>query len=110
LSDDEGAAIQLLISPAGSTNGKKNRGSWHSKSSRAKIPQMSQLRWAENLKGNRQIHRRIMNEAFGNKKRSTTNLIPPGYEKPINLTPMQQEIVKKFEEKASRADTNLICA
>jgi hypothetical protein len=51
---------------------------------------------------------RIFDEFAGTKKKNSdlNKFDPSGMHKPINLTPMQQEIVKKFEEKSSRPGFN----
>ncbi|HEX5429702.1 MAG TPA: type IV secretion system DNA-binding domain-containing protein [Patescibacteria group bacterium] len=101
LMEDEGAAIQLLISPAGSE--------WQSKPrhlaleiQQGKNPSDVTATMSEKfLRGSGKFAGELLSEAFGAKK-NPNKFDPSGMDKPINLTPMQQEIVKKFEEKASR--------
>lgn len=105
LSDTEGAAIQLLISPSTSD--------WQGKPrhlaleiQQGKNPKDVTATLGEKmLRGSGRLAGQMINEAFGAKK-DPHKFDPSGYEKPINLTPMQQEIVKKFEEKASRPGYN----
>ncbi len=103
LDDNEGAAIQYIISPAGTT--------WQSRPrhmaleiQQGKNPEMIErghvYRMLVGLM--RGIGRAL---AFGGNKNaqpSHTHKDLSGYASPIQLTPMQQEIVKKLEEKASR--------
>ena len=101
LNDDEGAAIQLLISPAGH--------SWQHKPrhmaleiQQGKNPNtVTASIGSKILTGSFRLLGELLNQVFSGKK-DPNKFDPTGIDKPINLTPMQQEIVKKFEEKASR--------
>lgn len=99
LSDNEGAAIQLLISPA--SHGWQNKPrSLASAIQQGKNPaEVTATTGQKFLRGSGKFLGDVANEAFGHKPKDQTQ---HGIDKPINLTPMQQEIVKKFEEKASR--------
>jgi hypothetical protein len=102
LSDDEGAAIQLLISPAGSSWQEKPRHLALEIQQGKNPSDVTASISSKILKGTGKLTGDLINEALGTKK-DPNKFDASGYEKPINLTPMQQEIVKKFEEKASRA-------
>ncbi|MBX4191826.1 MAG: type IV secretion system DNA-binding domain-containing protein, partial [Candidatus Doudnabacteria bacterium] len=110
LSEEEGAVIQLLISPA--------HNHWQAK------PRNFALRIQQGKNPDAvtaSISMKIMNsvfdginsifDSFFNSNKDPQNRMPgfidpTGKNKPINLTPMQQELVKKFEEKASRPGYN----
>ncbi len=106
LTEGEGAAIQLLISPA--------HNHWQSKA-RSYATQIQQGRHPDAVTAHPAV--KIMNavfrgigagfdQLFGAKNKSQQNM--GGYmdrsnaDKPIQLTPMQQEMIKKFEEKSSK--------
>ena len=103
LEENEGAAVQFVMSPAGT--------SWQSRPRRmaleiqqGKNPELIERGHAYRLLVGtmRGIGRAL---AFGGTKNyqpSHTHKDLSGYASPIQLTPMQQEIVKKLEEKASR--------
>ncbi len=106
LDSTEGAAIQLLISPAS--------GHWQSKPRQYAL-QIQQGRNPEAvtssssskvMNGILSIAGAVFKEFFGgnnSKPQGNYNYIDPsGYKKAIQLTPMQQEMIKKFEEKASK--------
>jgi hypothetical protein len=103
LSEDEGAAIQYILSPAGH--------SWQQKPRHMalEIQQGKNPSIVERGHVNRILRELFygLGQAMMGKKSSKaspnmhrTDL--SGYHSPINLTPMQQEIVKRLEEKASR--------
>ncbi|MGE5392842.1 MAG: type IV secretory system conjugative DNA transfer family protein [Candidatus Saccharibacteria bacterium] len=103
--ETEGAAIQLIISPA--------KDSWQHKPRKLalEIQQGRNPNVVTSSFGNRVLHEifhllgELVNSAFSTKKKpemQPRNYDPSGFDKPLQLTPMQQEIVKKFEEKASR--------
>ncbi|HYC79428.1 MAG TPA: type IV secretion system DNA-binding domain-containing protein [Candidatus Binatia bacterium] len=103
LAPEEGAAIQLLISPAGN--------SWHSKPrnmateiQQGKHPNsISNSKFDKALAGTFNIMNNTLDEAMGIKKQEHSNDLTKMHEsKPIHLTPMQQEMVKRLEEKASK--------
>jgi hypothetical protein len=89
----EGAVIQLIISPAGE--------SWQSK------PRHMALEIQQG-KNPSLVDKGVVARAFhdmvnpSSKSKSHGNKDLSGQHSPINLTPMQQEIVKRLEEKASR--------
>ncbi len=90
----EGAVIQLIISPAGS--------SWQSKPRHMalEIQQGKNPSLVEKGTFARAIH--DIFTPSSSKKSSNERKDLTGQYSPINLTPMQQEIVKRLEEKASR--------
>lgn len=103
LSEDEGAAIQYILSPAGL--------SWQNKPRHMAL----EIQQGKNphLVERGHIHRILRELLYGlgraaagkkSKSQSGTNYRNDlsGYHSPIQLTPMQQEIVKRLEEKASR--------
>lgn len=101
LGDDEGAAIQLLISPAGNSWQQKPRHLALEIQQGKNPSDVTASISSKILKSTGKLTGELINEAMGAKK-DPHKFDASGMEKPINLTPMQQEIVKKFEEKASR--------
>ncbi|HEX9503168.1 MAG TPA: type IV secretion system DNA-binding domain-containing protein [Patescibacteria group bacterium] len=105
LSDEEGAAIQLLISPASQH--------WQAKPRRYAL-QIQQGRNPDVVTsslGNKTMNgffsllSSAFNAFFNSSKPQqmpTGHIDTSGMTKPLSLTPMQQELIKKFEEKASR--------
>ncbi|HEX3095666.1 MAG TPA: hypothetical protein VHQ20_00935, partial [Patescibacteria group bacterium] len=102
LGDGEGAAIQFILSPAGNH--------WQHKPRHMALEIQQGKNPDKVVKG---IGARMASEAFGTLRDSTIGKSEPGsvgqhhqdlsgMYSPINLTPMQQEMVKRFEEKASR--------
>jgi len=104
LTEEEGAAIQLLISPASNH--------WQHKPRNFAL-KIQQGRNPESVTA--PLVQRIMNESFrilGDafydllnkrpKQEKQSYYDPTGRSKPLQLTPMQQELIKKFEEKASK--------
>ncbi|MBX4204684.1 MAG: type IV secretion system DNA-binding domain-containing protein [Candidatus Doudnabacteria bacterium] len=102
LGDDEGAAIQLLISPASNSWQEKPRHLALEIQQGKNPSDVTASIGTKILKSTGKFTGELINEAMGSKK-DPNKFDPSGFDKPINLTPMQQEIVKKFEEKASRA-------
>jgi hypothetical protein len=101
LSAQEGAAIQLLISPAGSGwQGKPRKIA--SEIQQGKHPDVVNVsKFDKALSGSLGAMNSVLDEAFGTKKKED-----PYHQqehKPINLTPMQQDMVKRLEEKASKS-------
>ncbi len=105
LDANEGAAIQLLISPA--------TGHWQSKPRHYAL-EIQQGRNPDVVTASTSMKAlngtfKFINEAFDsffNPKKSQYQqgyMDPSGLKKPLSLTPMQQEMIKKFEEKSSRA-------
>lgn len=107
LDADEGAAIQLVISPAGSH--------WQHKPRKyaLEIQQGRNPEMVTSSTGQRILFKtfkgigRAFDEVFFSKsnkdsKHEMNRYDSSGLHKPIQLTPMQQELIKKFEEKASR--------
>ncbi len=101
LAENEGAAIQFIISPAGTL--------WQSRPrhmaleiQQGKNPDMVERGHLYRLVVG--FFRALGRATAGNPKGqpSHTHKDLSGYASPIQLTPMQQEIVKKLEEKASR--------
>ncbi|HEV8601283.1 MAG TPA: type IV secretion system DNA-binding domain-containing protein [Patescibacteria group bacterium] len=104
LSAEEGAAIQILISPAGEH--------WQQRPRRMAL-EIQQGRNPELVTASRtqrafhsgfRLFGRGLNDLFLSKqtKKEMTQYDASGMNKPLSLTPMQQELVKKFEEKSSR--------
>lgn len=92
LDENEGAAVQLVISPAGS--------SWAHKARRIAL-EIQQGKNPENV--DKGFFSEMMDEVFGSDKNASADKKDlSGTNTPIHLTPMQQEMVKRFEEKASR--------
>ncbi len=104
LQPEEGAAIQLIISPAGTK--------WQIKPRHLalEIQQGRNPNIVTNSNSQKAMTKgfhlvgRIVEELTTTKKKNPEHekFDPSGMHKPIQLTPMQQETVKKFEEKASR--------
>jgi len=109
LDDEEGAAIQLLISPA--------HNHWQSRA-RNNALQIQQGRNPDVVTSS--VFMKAMNATFRgigvifnemlNPKKKGENqynrqgyIDHSGYEKPLQLTPMQQDMIKKFEEKTSKS-------
>ncbi|MBX4186849.1 MAG: type IV secretion system DNA-binding domain-containing protein [Candidatus Doudnabacteria bacterium] len=105
LSEEEGASIQLLISPATEH--------WQAKPRRYAL-QIQQGRNPDVVTSSK-FHKGMngffrlfgqMFDAFFNptkpRQMKPGYMDPSGLTKPLSLTPMQQEMIKKFEEKASR--------
>ncbi len=94
LTEQDGAVVQMIISPAGQ--------SWQSKPRHMAL----EIQQGKNPdlveKG---FFARGFYEAIhgGSKKRTHNEKDLSGFQAPISLTPMQQEQVKRLEEKASRA-------
>lgn len=99
LGDDEGAAIQFILYPAGHH--------WQHKPHHAALEIQQGKNPDSVVKG---VGARFAGEAFGAVKDSAFGKAEAGknghdlsgLNSPIHLTPMQQEMVKRFEEKASR--------
>lgn len=101
LGDEEGAAIQFILYPAGHH--------WQHK------PRHMALEIQQGKNPNsvtRGVFSRIVGETFGTLRDSTVGKVAPtttghhedlsGMHSAIQLTPMQQDMVKRFEEKSSR--------
>ncbi len=101
MGDGEGAAIQFILSPAGHH--------WQHKPRHMALEIQQGKNPDKVVKG---FGARMASETFGTLRDSTIGKVSPtatghhedlsGINSPINLTPMQQEMVKRFEEKASR--------
>ncbi|MEK7075181.1 MAG: type IV secretion system DNA-binding domain-containing protein, partial [Patescibacteria group bacterium] len=96
LDESEGAVIQLIISPAGDR--------WQKKPRHMALDIQQGKNPAVVEKGiiARAFHDLIFRSNAGKKNPSRSSRDLSGLDNPINLTPMQQEIVKRLEEKASR--------
>lgn len=103
LGENEGAVIQYIISPAGT--------SWQGRPrhmaleiQQGKNPEMVERGHVYRLLIGfmRSIGKALAGVGGGNNQGSHAHKDLSGYSSPIQLTPMQQEIVKKLEEKASR--------
>ncbi|MDB4940285.1 MAG: hypothetical protein JWO40_710 [Candidatus Doudnabacteria bacterium] len=93
MDQNEGAVIQLIVSPAGS--------SWQSKPRHMALEIQQGKNPSLVEKG---VFARAIHDIFSssNKSKSHDHKDLTGQHSPINLTPMQQDIVKRLEEKASR--------
>jgi hypothetical protein len=93
LSPEEGAAIQILISPAGDA--------WQSRGRKM----AEDIQSGKNKSGSNGLFSNFFNQLFeqalGGKAKSDTEKKEEEM-KPVNLTPMQQEMVKRLEEKSSK--------
>ncbi|MBI2355659.1 MAG: type IV secretion system DNA-binding domain-containing protein [Candidatus Doudnabacteria bacterium] len=106
LESDEGAAIQLIISPAGASWQRKPR-KYALEIQQGRSPELVTSSAGQRFlfamfKG---IGKGFDELFFSSSKKSQNELAKfdsSGLNKPIQLTPMQQELIKKFEEKASR--------
>ncbi|HYE22162.1 MAG TPA: type IV secretion system DNA-binding domain-containing protein, partial [Verrucomicrobiae bacterium] len=104
LQPEEGAGIQLVITPAG--HGWQQR----PRNLALEIQQGRNPNIVATTYSQKAFHKglglagMLIHEVMTPKKKPQEQLKydPSGMHKPIQLTPMQQEIVKKFEEKASR--------
>jgi hypothetical protein len=92
LEENEGAVVQLLISPAGQNWQSKPR-YMASEIQQGKNPSLVEKGF---------IGRLIYEALHSSKKSSHHSKDLTGANAPINLTPMQQDIVKRLEEKSSR--------
>ncbi len=105
LSEEEGAAIQLLISPASEHwQGKPRHYALEIQQGRNPDVVTSSI-WMKMMNGTFRLMGDALDQLLSPKRKDQR----PGYmdhsgmNKPLQLTPMQQEMIKKFEEKASRA-------
>lgn len=103
LSEDEGAAVQFVLSPAGTfwQNGPRHMAL---EVQQGKNPELVEKGYFYRLM--LAVFKGLGGMLSGSKRspqnQSHAHKDLSGYYSPINLTPMQQEIVKKLEEKASR--------
>jgi len=107
LGDNEGAAVQFIICPAGTTwqGGPRHMAL---EIQQGKNPEMVERGKAYQLFVG--LLRGVGKGLAGNTKNQQQTHVHKdlsGYSSPIHLTPMQQEIVKKLEEKASRPGYNV---
>ncbi len=102
LEPNEGAGIQILISPA--------EDPWQLRPRKLAL-EIQQGRNPNTVTGSNKfinggfkLAGDLLHEVTSSKKKPTEHnkYDPSGMHKPIQLTPMQQEVVKRFEEKASR--------
>ncbi|MGE5298331.1 MAG: type IV secretory system conjugative DNA transfer family protein [Acidobacteriaceae bacterium] len=106
LSEDESAAIQLIISPAGESWQHKPR-KFALEIQQGRNPNVVAASHTQKaMTKGFGFGKMMVDEFFSSKKKHPTDnsnrFDPTGMQKAIQLTPMQQEMVKKFEEKASR--------
>jgi hypothetical protein len=102
----EGAAIQLLISPAGEHWQYKPR-HYALEIQQGRNPDIvTSSAGMKILNGFFRLINEAFDSLFNSKQQPKYNqqgyMDTSGMQKPLNLTPMQQEMIKKFEEKASR--------
>lgn len=108
LSEGEGAAIQLLISPAGAHWQQRPR-KFALEIQQGRNPAMvTSSGFQKFFYKSFQLLGNVMDELTSSKSKKAkqheyNQFDPSGYKKPISLTPLQQEIVKKLEEKSSRS-------
>jgi hypothetical protein len=107
LNAEEGAAIQLLISPATQSWQNKPR-SYALSIQQGRNPDVVTASTSNKILNSIfRMSSDVFSELLSAKRKSPQQ--QPGYidhsgiYKPLQLTPMQQEMIKKFEEKASRA-------
>ena len=91
--EGEGAAIQIVLRPAGDNWRKLGRGIAH------KMQQGKQLKDVHNNSIAMDIGKGVMREMIHTK----TNGEQPMKKEPVQLTPEEQELVKKIEAKSSKA-------
>ncbi len=101
LAPEEGAAIQLLISPAGNSWQSKARKMAHEIQQGKHPDKISTSTFDKALDGTFNVMNNLFDQAMGVKKKEEDLLRKPE-DKPIHLTPMQQEMVKRLEEKSSK--------
>ncbi|MBI4049461.1 MAG: type IV secretion system DNA-binding domain-containing protein [Candidatus Doudnabacteria bacterium] len=107
LEPDEGAAIQLIISPAGlHWQGKPRKYALEIQQGRNPevVTSSPAQRFLFSLfKGVGDVFDQfVFSSSNKNPQHQANRYDASGLNKPIQLTPMQQELIKKFEEKASR--------
>jgi hypothetical protein len=111
LNPDEGIAIQLILCPAG-TKWQQRPRKLALEIQQGRNPNAVSASVSQKvLNGFGHLCKDLFNELISPKKKHLNADVhnaydPTGLHKPIHLTPMQQEIVKKFEEKASRPGFN----
>jgi hypothetical protein len=110
LTEEEGASIQLLISPAHNHWQSKPR-SYAMKIQQGKNPDFVTASSSTKVMNSIfEMFNSIFDSFFNSPKKNMNPMQnymdPTGKHKPLSLTPMQQELVKKFEEKASRPGYN----
>lgn len=103
LAENEGAAVQFIISPAG-TGWQGRPRHMALEIQQGKNPEMVERGKVFRLFMGllRGVGRGLMSRGQNQQQGSHAHKDLSGYSSPIQLTPMQQEIVKKLEEKASR--------
>ncbi|MBI5529916.1 MAG: type IV secretory system conjugative DNA transfer family protein [Candidatus Doudnabacteria bacterium] len=103
LAENEGAVIQYIISPAG-TNWQYRPRKMALEIQQGKSPELVERGKMYRLLIGlaRGVGKTLSGSGKGNGNQSHAHKDLSGYSSPIQLTPMQQEIVKKLEEKASR--------
>ncbi|MEJ0021189.1 MAG: type IV secretion system DNA-binding domain-containing protein [Candidatus Doudnabacteria bacterium] len=106
LSAEEGAAIQLLISPASEHWQSKPRG-YALQIQQGRHPDIVTSSTASKIfNGFFRLLGSAFDQLFSSKNKQQEHagyMDQSGMNKPLQLTPMQQEIIKKFEEKASKS-------
>jgi len=102
LSGEEGAAIQLLISPAHSHWQAKPR-NYALQIQQGRNPDaVTSSPVTKVMNGTFQFIGLLFDQVLGAPKKNTQFMDQTGMTKPLHLTPMQQELIKRFEEKASK--------
>jgi hypothetical protein len=110
MADDQGAAIQIIVAPAQHDWQKRPR-DMALEIQQGRNPTAVSSGHSQDVIG-KGLHfgKLLVDEFMQTKKKppvpDQTKYDPSGMHKPIQLTPMQQEIVKKLEEKASRPGFN----
>jgi hypothetical protein len=110
LTEEEGAAIQLIITPAESSWSSKPR-KWALEIQQGRNPNVVTSSATQKVLSSTATIlsdglNDLMSQGKAQKQSNMTQYDSSGYKKPLQLTPMQQEMVKKFEEKASRPGYN----
>ena len=100
LSPEEGAAIQILISPAGDSWQARGRKIASEVQQGKKVENVSGTNFDKVLTGSFSIANKVLDQALsGGAKIDPKDSLD---NKPLQLTPMQQEMVKRLEEKSSK--------
>lgn len=100
LTAEEGAAIQILISPAGTSWQGRGRKMAHEIQEGKSKGTGDNSKFDKALSGSFNVMNSVLDQAMGTGKKNDG--FDSDKHKPVILTPMQQEVVKRLEEKASK--------
>ncbi|MBX4187528.1 MAG: type IV secretion system DNA-binding domain-containing protein [Candidatus Doudnabacteria bacterium] len=103
LGPDEGAAIQMLISPAGHSWQSRPRKVAHEIQQGKHPDDVTSSNFDKALYGSFNVMGNAIDYALGTAKQKDQNLIAHPENKHIQLTPMQQDMVKRLEDKSSKS-------